>query len=328
MTRPSRPSGPCTANNIVTKEYKRRQLQVEIRTKESWSPGALTEHYPQKRLLDSFAFPMVSKYLLRFSEWSGLATILSKQTNTADNIAPSPIAARMAGEERRMQILECAVSLFSQRGFRGTTTKEIAQAAGISEAMVFRHFATKEELYTAILDHKACSGTAFSPCDVVAKAVAEKDDRAVFEQFAFNVLNVHEDDTEFHRLLLHAALEGHELAAMFWERNVRPAYEFLGSYVRTRQAEGVMVEIDPRVVVRAFVGMVIHHSLNNTLWDRKRTVLKISNEEAARQFTNILLGGVLARKPARKSKINGSGNGSRNGRRIANGRSLASGPKK
>ena len=253
---------------------------------------------------------------------------MSKQTTTAEEITPNPIAARMAGEARRMQILQCAVSLFSQRGFRGTTTKEIAQAAGISEAMVFRHFATKEELYTAILDHKACSGTAFSPCDVVAKAVEEKDDRAVFEQLAFNVLSVHEDDTEFLRLLLHSALEGHQLAAMFWERNVRPAYEFLGTYVRTRQREGAMVDIDPSVVVRAFVGMVIHHSLNNTLWDQKRTVLKISNEEAAREFTNILLGGVLARKPARKSKSNGSGNGSRNGRRVANARSSISGSKR
>ena len=40
--------------------------------------------------------------------------------------------ARMAGEERRLQILRVAVSLFSDRGFRGTTTKEIALAAGVS----------------------------------------------------------------------------------------------------------------------------------------------------------------------------------------------------
>lgn len=247
---------------------------------------------------------------------------MSKHLSTSNAVNPSPIVARMAGDERRMQILRCAVSLFSQRGFRGTTTKEIAQAAGISEAMVFRHFATKEELYTAILDHKACSGTAFSPCDVIANAIAEKDDRAVFRQLAIDVLNVHEDDTEFHRLLMHAALEGHELAAMFWERNVRPAYELLGGYVRARQREGAMVEIDARVVVRAFLGMVIHHSMNNTLWDQKRTVLKISNEEAARQFTDILLGGVLARKPA------GKRNGRANGRRVANGSRSASGTKK
>ena len=64
----------------------------------------------------------------------------------------------MAGEDRRRQIVDVAMRLFSERGFRGTTTKEIATAAGVSEAIIFRHFATKEELYTAIIDHKACSG--------------------------------------------------------------------------------------------------------------------------------------------------------------------------
>src|SRR5437870_11402534 len=172
-------------------------------------------------------------------------------------------ASRMAGEERRLQILRVAVSLFCQRGFRGTTTKEIAHAAGVSEAMVFRHFATKEDLYSAILDYKACAGAADDPCQWVTGAVETKDDRAVFEQLAFSALERYERDLEFHRLLLYAALEGHELAQMFWDRNVRSLYEFLGSYIRQRQRDGAMIEIDPAVIVRAFVGMVIHHSLNN-----------------------------------------------------------------
>ena len=86
----------------------------------------------------------------------------------------------MAGEERKLQILRVAVRLFSQRGFSGTTTREIAQAAGVSEAMVFRHFATKQELYAAILDHKACTSPMGDPGELVADAIARKDDRAVF----------------------------------------------------------------------------------------------------------------------------------------------------
>ena len=88
--------------------------------------------------------------------------------------------ARMAGEERRLQILAVAVSLFSQKGFRGTTTKEIATAAGVSEAMVFRHFATKQELYSAILDHKACASGRFDPAEMAAAPMERKDDAAVF----------------------------------------------------------------------------------------------------------------------------------------------------
>ena len=205
----------------------------------------------------------------------------------------------MAGEERRLQILAVAVSLFSNRGFRGTTTKEIAQAAGVSEAMVFRHFATKEELYAAILDHKACAGhESFEPEKMAAEAIKRKDDRAVFEALALGALDHHENDREFQRLLLHSALEKHELAQMFFDQFVRRVYEFLGAYIRERQREGGFVEVDPSIVVRCFIGMVMHHSLNNNLWDPDRRLLNISNEDAARHFTEILLNGITS--PAAK----------------------------
>jgi AcrR family transcriptional regulator len=199
----------------------------------------------------------------------------------------------MAGEERRAQILAVAVSLFSKRGFRGTTTKEIAQAAGVSEAMVFRHFATKEELYTAILNRK-CSGGRFEPAEMAADAIQRKDDRAVFESLALGALNYHENDPEFQRLLLHSALEKHELAQMFFDEFVRRVYEFLGSYIRERQQEGALIEIEPAIVVRCFIGMVMHHSLNNNLWDPDHRLLNISNENAAKHFTDILLNGITA----------------------------------
>lgn len=209
-------------------------------------------------------------------------------------------SARMAGEERRLQILAVAVSLFSQKGFRGTTTKEIATAAGVSEAMVFRHFATKQELYSAILDHKACASGRFDPAEMAADAIAHKDDRAVFETLALGALKHHENDPEFQRLLLHSALEKHELAQMFFDTIVRHVYEFLGNYIRERQRDGAFVEIDPAIVVRCFIGMVMHHSLNNNLWDPDRRLLNVSNENAAKYFTDILLKGITS--PAAKTQ--------------------------
>jgi AcrR family transcriptional regulator len=222
---------------------------------------------------------------------------------------------RMAGEDRRRQILQVAMSLFSQRGFRGTTTKEIAQASGVSEAMVFRHFANKQELYSAIIDHKACADNFQQPCDIVPPDVlARKDDRAVFSGIALAMMRHHEHDTEFLRLLTQSALEGHELADMFWDRNVRRMYDFLGSYIRERQRDGAMRDIDPNIVVRCFLGMVIHHSLNNILWDTRRRLLDIPNERAAEEFTEILLRGVAAighnSTPASRSNSNSGGSGS------------------
>jgi len=208
-------------------------------------------------------------------------------------------SARMAGEERRLQILEVAVTLFSQKGFRGTTTKEIAQAAGVSEAMVFRHFATKQELYSAILDHKACASGRFDPAAMAADPIARQDDRAVFESLALGAMNHHEKDPQFQRLLLYSALEKHELAQMFFDQIVRHVYDFLGSYIRERQRDGAFIEIDPAIVVRCFIGMVMHHSLNNNLWDPDRRLLNISNEGAAKYFTDLLLKGITT--PAAKS---------------------------
>jgi AcrR family transcriptional regulator len=221
-------------------------------------------------------------------------------------------SSRMSAEERKLQILRVAVTLFSQRGFGGTTTKEIAQAAGVSEAMVFRHFATKQELYSAILDHKACSGDSMNPEQMVAEALKQKDDQAVFERLALGALDHHECDPEFQRLLLHSALEGHELAEMFFEKFILRVYELLGGYVTERQRDGAMVKMDPSIVVRSFIGMIIHHSLNNNLWDPNRRLLKISNEDAAKQFTTILLHGISTGDegtPKRKVERKTAGNG-------------------
>jgi hypothetical protein len=80
-----------------------------------------------------------------------------------------------------------------------------------------------------------------------------------------------------------------------------------------------MIEIDPGSGAR-LLGWFTIRSI--TPWDQKRLLLKISNEEAARHFTDILLRGVLARKPA------GKRDGIANGRRVANGSRAASGTKK
>src|SRR5207244_13067754 len=57
--------------------------------------------------------------------------------------------------DRRQEILAAAMELFAKKGFRGTTTRDLATEADVNEAIIFRHFNTKEELYSAILEHKA-----------------------------------------------------------------------------------------------------------------------------------------------------------------------------
>src|SRR5262245_48804362 len=206
----------------------------------------------------------------------------------------------MRGDERREQILATAVNLFARNGFRGTTTKEIARAAGVSEAMVFRHFETKEALYGAILDDKGCrEGVGRFPWEnneLLKKAMEQKDDFAVFYQIAVSALEKHQSSEPFMRLLFYSALEEHDLAEQFFRDFVAKVYDFIGDYIRERQADGAIRKIEPRVAVRALLGMLLHHSLNNILWDKDHKLLNIPNEEAARNFAEIFLSGIAEKR--------------------------------
>lgn len=205
----------------------------------------------------------------------------------------------MKGDARREQILDTAVDLFSKHGFKGTTTKQIAQAAGVSEAMVFRHFASKDELYQAILDRKTCpdgqTPYTWQVKEELADAIERKDDNSVFYYFALEVPEKQAKDVNFLRLMLYSALEDHGLAERFYRDFVEKTYAFFSDYIVERQRDGVFREMSPRLAVRAFMGMFIHHSLNNLLWDKKRTLLDVGNEEAATAFADILLNGIRKR---------------------------------
>jgi TetR/AcrR family transcriptional regulator, transcriptional repressor of aconitase len=65
---------------------------------------------------------------------------------------------RLDSDERRNTIVQAAVPLFARKGFAGTTTREIAESAGISEALLFKHFPTKQLLYGEILRWLGCQG--------------------------------------------------------------------------------------------------------------------------------------------------------------------------
>src|SRR5918992_1683745 len=103
---------------------------------------------------------------------------------------------RLKGDERRRIIIDAALALFARKGFRGTTTKEIAEAAGCSEATIFKHFATKDELYAAILETKSRIDETVAKA---AHAAARKDDAGVFRAVGLESLTRTEQDPSLMR---------------------------------------------------------------------------------------------------------------------------------
>ena len=172
----------------------------------------------------------------------------------------TPRTQRISGEQRREQIVAAAIELFAERGFSGTTTRELAERVGISEAGLYLHFDTKEALYEAIMLRKAEEKTAAFR-RVRELADAEAPPAEVFGEAARVMLETHTRDTAFLRLLLHSGLERHPLFRMFFEAQVRAVGDALRGYVERQQARGAFRPCEPRLAVRAFMGMLVHHLL-------------------------------------------------------------------
>lgn len=162
---------------------------------------------------------------------------------------------RLTGEERRRQIVEAAAALFARKGFRGTKTREIAQAVGVSEAMLFKHFATKEELYAAIIEAKIREPGIL---DVLIQAAERNDDALVLRTLARKMIDLTRDDPTLLRLIFFSALEGHALSDMIFRSRVQRLDDFLRRYIARRVAEGVFRRIDPFQAAWSFIGMVAY----------------------------------------------------------------------
>ncbi len=62
------------------------------------------------------------------------------------------MAARMKASDRREQLLEAAIACFAEFGYQGTTTARLARAAHVSEPVLYQHFASKHDLFVALLE--------------------------------------------------------------------------------------------------------------------------------------------------------------------------------
>src|SRR5580692_9124342 len=62
-------------------------------------------------------------------------------------------ATRMSAVERRADVLRAAVAPFAKGGYHGTSTEDVARAAGISQPYLFRLFPTKKALFLALIEH-------------------------------------------------------------------------------------------------------------------------------------------------------------------------------
>ena len=199
------------------------------------------------------------------------------------------MAKRMSAVERKGQIAKAASRLFAKHGFSGVTTRQIAKAAKVNEALLYRHFPNKEDLYTEIIRRKIAEQG-----DFIDEAILQtNDDAAVISYIARAFMEMVGEDRSFIRLMLFSALEGHSLSTIFFEKRVGQIFPYLVRYFDRRMADGAFRRMDPRIAVRAFIGMIMHYILTTEIFKIPEQ-MQVSREDAIKGFTEIFLKGVTA----------------------------------
>jgi AcrR family transcriptional regulator len=209
---------------------------------------------------------------------------------------------RLSAQDRRQQIMQVATGLFARQGFKGTTTREIAGQAGVNEALLFRHFSSKETLYwTIIEDLCSARGRRQRVAEILKNG---GNDLEVFTAVAREFLVRTPRDTDLTRLLWFTALENHTLSDRFFRTYIAVYFDALADYIEERVKQGAFRKVDPLLAARGFLGMVIYHFLVQELFGAEK-YQKFDPEEVAGTLAAIWLAGMQSTTTV----MNGAGNG-------------------
>lgn len=204
---------------------------------------------------------------------------------------------RLPAEKRRELIIEAALEVFSENGYNGSTIKMIADRAGINEGLIYKHFKSKEELYTAILDMK---GADKFDEDKFCAAMEKGDDKEVFMHFARLYLNVMQSNDKLVKLITFGQLTSPDLAnpkifKLHFDSGDESPVSVLAEYIRKKVEEGKFIKKRPKLVARVFVGMVHWYGLRRLI-AKSRQWNVYDEEEVLDTMITLFLGGLVSRQ--------------------------------
>lgn len=194
---------------------------------------------------------------------------------------------RLSFPERERIILEAAGRLFAEKGFVGTTTKAIATESGVNEALLFRHFRNKEELYNAIIAQ--CLGDFETEMAPALRIIAPLPTREALLQIAKLVMKRNRENSWFLRMLYFAALESHRLGGQFFQQRL-PLCEFLEGFFAEKIKRGEIVDRPPPVLSRTFMGTIQNYLLVCMVFNAP-DFYPLPEPEMLEQFVDLFLQG-------------------------------------
>ena len=188
---------------------------------------------------------------------------------------------RMKAPERRASILAVAKVLFADRGFHGVSVDEIARRLGVSPAVLYRHFDSKEALYEAALSEIAGRRESY-----VEAALAGPDDfasvlRRMTQVFAAGVAR----DPDYLRMEMHGMLEDAAVAQRFFKSRWKGFTDFIELSLAESSPRS---RVDGRTASLMFQGMVREALYAKCILDSPR-YRDIGLEELIEQLIRLFL---------------------------------------
>jgi AcrR family transcriptional regulator len=195
------------------------------------------------------------------------------------------------GEQTQARILDAAYALFMAQGYHGTSMRQIAERAGLTLGGVYTHFASKEEIWKAVLFDR-------HPYHAILPALrATEGDTA--EAFLRNAAQRLVGELSKHKDLLHimfielVEFNGAHVPALY--ERMMPEVTPLLDVVRVN--EGVLREISPPLLARSFLGFFFAYYITEAMMPP--TLRAMMGDDALDAFIDIYLHGVLADGGAR-----------------------------
>ncbi|MGF1493237.1 MAG: TetR/AcrR family transcriptional regulator [Microcoleaceae cyanobacterium] len=152
--------------------------------------------------------------------------------------------------ETSTRILQAARHLFAHRGYDGTTTRDLAQAAGVAEGTVFRHFQNKKAILVAV----ATEGWVEILTDLLTELSEMGSYKAVAQVMRRRMLNLHQNADMMRVCFLEAQFHP-ELRERIQSEVITKMTDVAEAFFETAIDKGIYRKMNSRVVARVFLGM-------------------------------------------------------------------------
>lgn len=190
--------------------------------------------------------------------------------------------------ETQTRILKAARKLFARRGYDGTTTRDLAQEAGVAEGTIFRHFENKK----AILIEVATQGWVDILTDLLTELSEMASYKAIAQVMRKRMLNLHQN-ADLLRVCFMEAQFHPELSEKIQSDVIVKMTDVAEAFFETAMEQGVYRRMNPRVVAQIFLGMfTIAGFSRDTITPEDASPQAML--EMAEVMADIFLNGVLA----------------------------------